>query len=81
MGLTNAEKKKLYDLGMGMADEEREIMLMSFPSELMKNELKRREDIMSQSINKVKDIIFNTKSNMSLDEMSSMVNEIKEAVK
>lgn len=78
--MTNAEKKKLYDLGMGMADEEREIMLMSFPSELLKNELKRREDIMSQSINKVKDIIFNTKSNMSLDEMSSIVTDIKEVL-
>lgn len=78
--MTNAEKKKLYDLGMGMADEEREIILMSFPSELLKNELKRREDIMSQSINKVKDIIFNTKSNMSLDEMSSIVTDIKEVL-
>lgn len=78
--MTNAEKKKLYDLGMGMADEEREIMLMSFPSELLKNELKRREDIMSKSINKVKDIIFNTKSNMSLDEMSNIVTDIKEVL-
>ena len=79
--LNKIEKERLFNLGMGMSDDEREIILMAFPSELLKNELKRREDIMTHSITKVKDIMLNAKSNMSLDEMSEIVSEIKEAIK
>lgn len=79
--MTNAEKKELYSVGLGMSEEEKRFILKAFPSNLLKEELKRREDIMSQSINDMKEIMFNTKSNMSLEEMANTLNNMQNVIR
>lgn len=58
---TNLETTKLKELGRGMCDEDVRIILTQFKTELMQDELSRRQDVASGLLDAVYDRVYSAK--------------------
>lgn len=79
--MNKMEKERVFNLGSAMSDEEKKIILMTMPSNFLTEELERREQIMKKSLDDVKGILLQTKSNMTIDEMQDAIVSIREVLK
>ena len=64
-----------------MKEEEKAFLTRMIPSEYMIDELKRRNELTNNTLDNVVEILRKAKENMSLDEMESMIGDIRSALK
>ena len=69
------------NLVLGMKEEEKAFLTRMIPSEYMIDELKRRNELTNNTLDNVVEILRKAKENMSLDEMESMIGDIRSALK
>ena len=74
--MTNAEKENLRDVTKGMPDEEKKFALMFYPTEFLQDELKRREIVSNQKLDKLWTILHSAKEGMTLNQMEEMFGEV-----
>ena len=79
--MNNADKESYKNLILGMKEEEKEFITRMIPSEYMIEELKRRNEVTNTALGNVVEILKNATENMSLDEMQSMIGDIRAVLK
>lgn len=79
--MTNADRECYRNLVLGMKEEEKQFITRMIPSSYMIDELKRRDIVVNQSLGQVVEILQNAKEGMSLDEMQTMIGDIRTALK
>lgn len=79
--MNNADKESYKNLVLGMKEEEKAFLTRMIPSEYMIDELKRRNELTNNTLDNVVEILRKAKENMSLDEMESMIGDIRSALK
>ena len=79
--MTNADKEIYKNLVLGMREEEKKFLTMMIPSEYMIEELKRRDIVLNSSLSKVCEILQGATEGMSIDQMQSMIFDIRSALK
>ena len=79
--MNNADKESYKNLVLGMKEEEKAFLTRMSPSEYMIDELKRRNELTTNTLDNVVEILRKAKENMSLDEMESMIGDIRSALK
>lgn len=79
--MNNADKECYKNLVLGMKEEEKQFLTRMIPSSYMIDELKRRDIVVNQSLGQVVEILQNAKEGMSLDEMQTMIGDIRTALK
>lgn len=79
--MTNADKECFKNLVLGMKEEEKQFITRMIPSTYMIDELKRRDIVVNQSLGQVVEILQSAKEGMSLDEMQTMIGDIRTALK
>ena len=79
--MNNADKESYKNLVLGMKEEEKAFLTRMIPSEYMIDELKRRNELTNTTLDNVVEILRKAKENMSLDEMESMIGDIRSALK
>ena len=79
--MTNADKESYKNLILGMKEEEKQFLTRMIPSSYMIEELKRRDIVVNQSLGQVVEILQNAKEGMTLDEMQTMIGDIRTALK
>lgn len=79
--MNNADKECYRNLVLGMKEEEKQFITRMIPSSYMIDELKRRDIVVNQSLGQVVEILQNAKEGMSLDEMQTMIGDIRTALK
>lgn len=79
--MNNADKECYKNLVLGMKEEEKQFITRMIPSTYMIDELKRRDIVVNQSLGQVVEILQNAKEGMSLDEMQTMIGDIRTALK
>ena len=79
--MTNADKEIYKNLVLGMKEEEKQFLTMMIPSEYMIEELKRRDIVLNSSLGKVCEILQSATEGMTIDQMQSMIFDIRSALK
>ena len=79
--MNNADKESYKNLVLGMKEEEKAFLTRMIPSEYMIDELKRRNELTNNTLDNVVEILRKAKENMSLDEMESMIGDIRSALR
>ena len=79
--MNNADKESYKNLVLGMKEEEKAFLTRMIPSEYMIEELRRRNELTNNTLDNVVEILRKAKENMSLDEMESMIGDIRSALK
>lgn len=79
--MNNADKESYKNLILGMKEEEKAFITRMIPSEYMIDELKRRNELTNTTLDNVCEILRRAKENMSLDEMETMISNIRTVLK
>lgn len=79
--MNNADKESYKNLILGMQEEEKAFITRMIPSEYMIDELKRRNELTNTTLDNVCEILRRAKENMSLDEMETMISNIRTVLK
>ena len=79
--MNNADKESYKNLVLGMKEEEKAFLTRMIPSEYMIDELKRRNELTNNTLDNVVEILKKAKENMSLDEMETMISNIRTILK
>ena len=79
--MNNADKESYKNLVLGMKEEEKAFLTRMISSEYMIDELRRRNELTNNTLDNVVEILRKAKENMSLDEMESMIGDIRSALK
>ena len=79
--MNNADKESYKNLILGMKEEEKAFITRMIPSEYMIDELKRRNELTNTTLDNICEILRRAKENMSLDEMETMISNIRTVLK
>ena len=79
--MNNADKESYKNLILGMKEEEKAFITRMIPSEYMIEELKRRNELTNHTLDGIVEILRKAKENMSIDELETMIKDIRIVLK
>lgn len=75
------EVEELINVGKAMSKEQKRIILTTFPTEFLQQELMRRESVINERLGYIYDQMHNVKGYMTLNEKEEMEKDLKLTMK